>query len=171
MRSVNTKGHAGADKIFATAYDVEAFSAFTLRGVALLQPACGLARKRSPVGVRKWPSSRSRPVLGTEDSCRLSAPRQNDGTLHDPFLQRRREMAPRNLVSCYNSAAIDAARDRGIAHGRVRRLGSHCVPRLAQEGTVSSRRVGAHGGPPLVPGYRAGPRLRPGFRNPLFFDA
>ena len=118
----------GRRKIFATAYDVEAFSAFTLRGVALLQPACGLARKRSPVGVRKWPSSRSRPVLGTEDSCRLSAPRQNDGTLHDPFLQRRREMAPRNLVSCYNSAAIDAARDRGIAHGRVRRLRSHRVP-------------------------------------------
>src|SRR2546428_10070302 len=106
MRAVNTKGRAGRRKIFATAYDVEAFSAFTLRGVAPLQPACGLARKRSPVGVRKWPSSRSRPVLGTEDSCRLSAPRQNDGTLHRLILQRKREMAPRKPVSCYNSAAI-----------------------------------------------------------------
>src|SRR5438876_10951732 len=104
MRSVNTKGHAGADKIFATAYDVEAFSAFTLRGVALLQPACGLARKRSAIGVRKCPSSRSRPVLGTEDACRLSAPRQNDGTLDDALLQRRREMRPRKLLGCYNSA-------------------------------------------------------------------
>src|SRR5437867_10058771 len=99
VRAVNTiHWRAGVDT-FATPCDIEAWPAFTLRGVAPLRPACGLARKRSPVGaLRNDRSSRRRHVLGRGSHAACPHPGKRRDTRRLSALHRERgRRPPRNL--------------------------------------------------------------------------